>query len=224
MLTVEGRPTWRTILGGSKTSLEPLCASFRDRIRLATAVRRIRRTPTAVRLGTADGDEATFDHVVLACHSDQALALLEDPTPAEDEILGAIRYQPNDVVLHTDTTLLPRKRVAWASWNYRLTEGGEGASTVTYDMNILQGLDAPVEFCVSLNQNADIDPSQVIRTLRYEHPIFDIAAERARQRRSELLNTNRTSFCGAYWGYGFHEDGVRSAHEVGRALAGSAVT
>lgn len=219
MLSVSGRPTWRTVTGGSGAYLAPLTRTYHDRIHLSTPVASIRRDPIGVALTTAHGDVARFDHVVLACHSDQAMRMLEDPSPAEREVLGAIRYQSNDVILHTDVSVLPRNRRAWASWNYRLVDGADRAATITYDMNILQGLDAPVEFCVSLNQTDAIDPARVIRRLRYEHPVFDVAAERARARRSELLVADRTSYCGAYWGWGFHEDGVRSAHDVCRAMA-----
>lgn len=214
MLAVGGRPQWRTVVGGSSAYIGPLVAPFAGGIRAGAAVAGIRRDSGGVTLRFADGSCEVFDHVVVACHADQALALLDDPSPAESAILGAIRYQRNDVVLHTDISLLPWQRRAWASWNYLVTAEGSASATITYAMNILQGLDAADTFCVTLNQSARIDPRRVLHRRTFEHPLFDLASERARTRRNELVYENRTSFCGAYWGFGFHEDGVKSAHDV----------
>ena len=185
-------------------------AGFRAGLRLRCPVRRVRRDADGVHIASATGEE-TFDHVVLACHGDQALALLSDPSAAERELLGAFPYQRNEAVLHTDTSVLPRRRRAWASWNYHVPADDPDQATVTYNMNCLQGLDAPETFCVTLNDDGAVDPARVIRRMTYHHP----------GRHHELIDVNRTSFCGAYWGYGFHEDGVRSALAVARAFGRS---
>lgn len=152
--------------------------------------------------------------MVFACHSDQALALLDAPSANEQEILGAIRYASNDVVLHTDTRLLPQRRKAWASWNYRLGDEQQIPAALTYDMNILQGIDAPVTFCVSLNQTDLIAPEKIIARFDYAHPQYSLAAVAAQARHAELLGPRHSYFCGAYWANGFHEDGVLSALRV----------
>lgn len=217
MLTVDDRPLWRTITGGSMRYVDALVAPFRDRIRLRTPVRRIERTDGGVLV-----DGAPFDRVVLACHSDQALALLADASAAEREVLGALPYQRNDIVLHTDTSLLPRARSAWAAWNYRVGDDPEAPASVTYDMNILQGLDTPETICVTLNASDAIDPARILGRVVYDHPVATAAGMRARARRIEISGQRATHFCGAYWGNGFHEDGVVSAlavaQEVDRAV------
>ena len=155
-----------------------------------------------------------FDHVFIACHSDQALALLADPTEAEREVLGAMPYQRNEAVLHTDAALLPKRRLAWAAWNYNIprdTARPDGKVTLTYNMNILQGLQAPETFCVTLNSEKEIDPSKVLYTVEYAHPVFNTESVDAQKRHNEISGVNRTHYCGAYWGNGFHEDGVNSA-------------
>jgi predicted NAD/FAD-binding protein len=218
MLQVWGRPRWRTIVGGSQRYVEVLTAPFRDRIHLDSPVRSITRGDAAVELEIEGGGRRTFDHVVLACHSDQALALLTDATPAEREMLGAIPYQANEAVLHTDTSLLPRRRRAWASWNYRICEEGAAGVAVTYNMNMLQGLQSERTYCVTLNQSERIDPERIIRRIPYHHPLYTLEAPRAQALRREQLASGRTSFCGAWCGNGFHEDGVNSALDVCRAL------
>ena len=169
---------------------------------------------------TAGRESEAFDGVVFACHSDEALALQADPTPDEKEVLSAIRYQRNDVVLHTDERLLPREPRARAAWNYHVPVESESAATVTYDMNALQGIDAPVSFLVTLNSTQAIDPARVLGRYEYSHPIFDGPAVAMQSRQADLGAGLRTAYCGAYWGYGFHEDGVRSglvaAEAVGR--------
>jgi predicted NAD/FAD-binding protein len=159
-----------------------------------------------------------FDAVVIATHSDQALTLLADPSERERELLGAIPYQCNEAVLHTDRSLLPRRRRAWASWNYHLGADAPGGCTVTYHMNRLQSLRADREFCVTLNRTEAIDPEQIIRTMQYAHPVFTPAGIAAQARHHEISGRNRTHYCGAYWGSGFHEDGVSSASRVVREL------
>lgn len=215
MLSIDDRPTWRVIAGGSRNYVTPLIAPFRDRIRLGAAVRSVHRSDDHVVVRTRD-DSETFDGVVLATHSDQALRLLEAPSPAEREILGAIPYQRNEAVLHTDQSLLPRRRRAWAAWNYHVRWAASGPAAITYNANILQGLDAPVQFCVTLNHGARIDPRRVLRRIVYHHPVFTRAGVAAQRRHAEISGQQRTWYCGAYWGNGFHEDGVRSALAVTR--------
>lgn len=214
MLSVDGRPEWRVIRGGSQRYVEALIQPLGDRLRLGHPVRAVTRHANRVEV-----DGAAFDEVVIACHADQALALLADATPAERDVLGAFPYQANEVVLHTDPALLPRRRRLWAAWNYHLGTDPAAPVAVTYNMNILQTLAAPVTFCVTLNRTADVAPARVLRRFTYHHPIFSHDGMRAQQRHAAISGVNRTSFCGAYWGYGFHEDGVRSAYAVCRRLA-----
>ncbi|MDR0277315.1 MAG: FAD-dependent oxidoreductase [Paucimonas sp.] len=213
LLSVSRRPQWRVVEGGSRSYVEPLCRTFVGRIRLECPVTRVTRDDDGVTVLSADGPER-FDKVVFACHSDQALALLDAPSTREQEILGAIRYASNDVVLHTDTRLLPRERKAWASWNYRLGNDAQVPAALTYDMNILQGIEAPVTFCVSLNQTDLIDPATIIARFDYAHPQYSLAAVAAQARHGELQGQRHSYFCGAYWANGFHEDGVVSALRV----------
>ena len=213
LLSVNQRPQWRVIEGGSRSYLAPLCQPFAEHIRLNCPVQRVSRNDQGVNVTWATGSER-FDKVVFACHSDQALALLDAPSEQEQAILGAIRYASNDVVLHTDTRLLPRRRRAWASWNYRLGGSEQAPAALTYDMNILQGIDAPVTFCVSLNQTALIDPAQILARFEYAHPQYSLAAVAAQARQGELQGPLHSYYCGAYWANGFHEDGVLSALNV----------
>lgn len=213
LLSVNDRPQWRVIKGGSRSYIPALSKPFADNIRLDCPVQRIRRDETGVTVLSRQGEER-FDRIVLACHSDQALKLLEQPSPEEQAILGDIRYADNDVVLHTDTRLLPSRRLAWASWNYRLGGDPEQPAALTYNMNILQGLDASRTFCVSLNQTDQIDPAQILGRFTYAHPQFSVAASAAQQQWQTLLGKQHTFFCGAWWANGFHEDGVVSALRV----------
>jgi predicted NAD/FAD-binding protein len=218
-LQLRDRPAWRVVCGGSRSYVSPLIHSFRENIRLRTPVRSIRRDREKEQVHIAtDGGTERFDQVVLATHSDQSLALLADPSEHEREILGAIKYQRNEAVLHTDESILPHRRRAWAAWNYHLLDRGPGPVAVTYNMNILQGLAAPVQFCVTLNRDEAIDPQRVLRRITYHHPVFTPKTMAAQRRRGEISGVNRTHYCGAYWRYGFHEDGVRSGLEVGRAF------
>jgi uncharacterized protein len=215
MLGLTGRPRWRTVTGGSESYVRALVGPWRHRLRLGAAVQAIERRDDAVMVKPHGGEAERFDEVVIATHSDQALAMLADADPREHEILGAMLYQANVAVLHTDTRLLPRRRRAWASWNYHLLETPTECATVTYHMNRLQSLKADRELCVTLNRTAAIDPRQVIRTIPYAHPVYTAEGVRAQARRAEISGRNRTYYCGAYWGWGFHEDGVRSALAVG---------
>ena len=227
MLGFRDRPRWRTIAGGSRNYVQALTRPWRERLRLCTPVTEVARHPSHVVVSSRGHEPERFDAVVIATHSDQALALLADPGERERELLGAIPYQRNEAVLHTDRSLLPRRRRAWASWNYHLGAGARAAAqpgapgrcTVTYHLNRLQSLRADREFCVTLNRTEAIDPEQIIRTMRYAHPVFTPAGIAAQARHHEISGRNRTHYCGAYWGFGFHEDGVRSALRVVRELA-----
>jgi predicted NAD/FAD-binding protein len=211
MLSVNDRPAWRTVCGGSARYVERLIAPFRHRIRLDTSVDWIRRLPAGVIVKPRGHEAQHFDAVFLACHSDQALRLLSDPSFAETEVLRAIPYQRNEAVLHTDTRLLPRLRIAHAAWNYHVLPARDGPVALTYHMNILQRLDTPVPLLVTLNRCDAIDPARVIRRMSYDHPLFTIASIAAQARQRELNGAQRTYFCGAWWRNGFHEDGVASA-------------
>ena len=220
MLGFRDRPRWSTIAGGSARYVEAITAPFRERIRLNTPVRAIQRHADRVEVSaqTPGGahDTETFDHVVIAAHSDQALAMLRDASQVEHELLGSIPYQHNEAVLHTDERLLPRRRAARAAWNYHLPREPEERSTVTYWMNHLQRLQGTDrDYCVTLNRTGAIDPEKVIRRIDYSHPVFTPAGVRSQARHGEISSTaSRTHYCGAYWGWGFHEDGVRSAIEA----------
>jgi predicted NAD/FAD-binding protein len=218
LLSVNDRPQWRVIQGGSRNYVEPLTAPLRDRIRLNCPVEWVHRQPTNVQVKPWGGPAERFDEVIIATHSDQALRLLADPTPRECEILGAIPYQENEAVLHTDARLLPRRKLAWAAWNYYLPAQPRERVAVTYNMNILQGLKAPETFCVTLNRGEVIDPARILYRTTYHHPVFTEAGVQAQARRDEISGVNRTWYCGAYWSYGFHEDGVNSGLAVARRL------
>jgi uncharacterized protein len=212
MLGFRDRPRWSTVLGGSARYVEALTAPFGDRIRLNSPVDSITRREGDVEILAAGAGAESFDQVVIATHSDQALRMLRDPSQREHELLGAIAYQPNEAVLHTDSTLLPRRRAARSAWNFHLLREPKPLSTVTYYMNHLQRLRSERDFCVTLNRTEAIDPAKIIRTIRYAHPMYTprgIAAQGAHASISNL--SNRTHYCGAYWGWGFHEDGVVSA-------------
>jgi predicted NAD/FAD-binding protein len=209
LLSVTNRPDWYVIKGGSKTYVTALTESFKDKIKLSTPVTGVKRKKEAVIVSSAQGEES-YDAVFFACHSDQALRLLEQPTASEQQVLGAIKYQENEVLLHTDASILPKRKTAWAAWNYHLLEGDQGQVPVTYNMNILQGLDSEQTFCVTLNNSDAIDQTKVLKRLQYHHPIYTQESVAAQARQSEI-NTDRLYFCGAYWRYGFHEDGVVSA-------------
>ena len=211
MLSVNDRPQWRTVCGGSAQYVARLVAPFRARIQLRTPVAGVRRSAQGVQLRLAGGETRQFDRVFFACHSDQALALLEDASAVERAVLGAMPYQENEIVLHTDTRLLPQRRLAWAAWNYHVTHEPAERVCVTYNMNILQALDSTETVCVTLNRSSAIDPAKILRRLSYQHPLFTRAAVAAQARLPQINGVNRSYFCGAYWRYGFHEDGVVSA-------------
>lgn len=217
LLSVSNRPQWCVVEGGSSSYVAPLSAPFQQHIRLNCPVQRVERDEAGVTLHSTAGSER-FDKVVFACHSDQALKLLAHPSQAEQEILGALPYADNDVVLHSDTRLLPKRPLAWASWNYRLGGPSNQPAAVTYNMNILQGIQSDTTFCVSLNQTALIDPTKILARYRYAHPQYSLAGMAAQARWEELLGAQHSYFCGAYWANGFHEDGVVSALRVAHAF------
>ncbi|TAN04606.1 MAG: FAD-dependent oxidoreductase [Rhodanobacteraceae bacterium] len=217
MLQVRGRPEWRVVRGGSASYVRALQTHWDVRERLSCPVHALRRDAEGVEIEHTAGRER-FDHAVLACHSDQALAMLADASAAERAILGAIPYQENDVVLHTDARLLPRNRKAWAAWNAAIPREPGAACTVSYCMNLLQGLDAPEPLVVTLNRSEAIDPAKILRRMRYHHPVYTYATVAAQRRKAEIQGIRRTWFAGAYWGFGFHEDGIRSGVEVANAL------
>ena len=230
LLSIRDRPQWRVISGGSKRYVEKLIAPFEDRIRLNTPVESIDREETGVTICATGSEDERFDHAIFACHSDQALRILGDTaTMTEQNVLHEFPYQKNSVVLHWDDSVLPQRRRAWASWNYHIDgsppdvqqefDGASGQSaTVTYNMNILGRLTAQRTYCVTLNRDAAIDPAKVIGKYEYHHPVYTTERRFAQQKHSALINHNRTSFCGAYWGNGFHEDGINSALAVCRQL------
>ena len=217
MLQVSGRPQWRVVQGGSRRYVQQLQARWRVDVRLATPVRGIVRDAEGVDVHTDRGAQR-FDQVVLACHSDQALGLLADADAAERAVLGAIAYQANHAVLHTDTRLLPRDRKAWAAWNAHVPAEPDAPCTVSYCMNLLQGLQAQTTFIVTLNRDVAIDPAKVIARMTYHHPVYSHASVAAQSRKAEIQGRRRTWFAGAYWGWGFHEDGLRSAVDVAAGL------
>jgi uncharacterized protein len=222
MFSLRDRPRWRTVSGGSTRYVEAIAAPWRDRVRLRAPVRRIERLGDRVRIEAKGCESEDFDEVVIATHSDQALAMLADPSEAERQVLGAIPYQRNAAVLHTDVSLLPKRRAAWSSWNFHLAEPATERSTVTYWMNNLQRLRADRQFLLTLNREEAIDPSKVLRRFTYEHPVYTAAGVAAQQRHAEISGANRTHYCGAYWGWGFHEDGVRSAMRACARIAPAA--
>ena len=229
------RPPWRVVKGGSQSYTRALLAKLKQPVRLNSPVQQVQRDASGVTIAFNQQEfnhkTERFDHVVFACHSDQALKMLAQPSAAEHAVLGALRFQANDVLLHTDTSIMPKRRRAWAAWNAHIAddENSKQKCTVTYWMNLLQSIDAPVEFLVSLNCNDRIDPAKILKRLHYEHPIYTHETVQAQKRRAEINGVNasapnvpnslgRSFYCGAYWGFGFHEDGLRSAVEVAEML------
>jgi len=214
VLSPMGRPRWRTVCGGSSRYVEALVRPFADRLRLRTPVRRVTRVEDSVEVTPQGCQPLRFDQVVIATHSDQALRMLGDATARERALLEAFPYQENEVVLHTDASLMPRRRRAWASWNYHLPADRGTPTAVTYHMNRLQSLRADRDFCVTVNRTDDIDPARVVRRLTYAHPLYTQRSVAAQAQHDSINGANRTYFCGAYWGNGFHEDAVCSALRV----------
>ena len=216
LMQISNRPQWLTIPGGSRSYVRALLAPLGDSVRLAAPVSEVRRTDKGVSVTTNHGDSEQFDNVVLATHADQSLKILSDATPLEQQILSCFPYQANEAVLHTDTALMPTRRRAWASWNYHIHTGSASSATLTYDLGRLQGLDTPTPLLSTLNETQEVDPSTVLRRFVYSHPAYSLESIEAQGRHSEISGQHRVHFCGAYWGYGFHEDGLNSALAVAR--------
>ena len=227
MLSVDDRPTWRVVSGGSASYVDPITQPFKERIHLNTSVAKVHRQPAGtpgiglaednVIVELSNGQKQGFDQVVFACHSDQALRLLANPTTDESRVLGAIPYQMNDVILHTDTRMMPKRKLAWASWNYHIPQRANDCAMVTYNMNMLQNFhDAPETFMVTLNRSKDIVESKIIEHYRYSHPVFTLDGIKAQQQHHLISNQNHSHYCGAYWFNGFHEDGVNSALRIAK--------
>ena len=211
MLSVNDRPVWRVIKGGSNSYVGKLVAGHRDRIRLNAPVEFVRRFPGYVEVKVTGHEVERFDQVFMACHGDQALQLLADPSISEEQVLGKFQYQPNEAILHTDKSLMPKRRRAWAAWNYHIPAYSQERVAVTYNMNILQGIKAPATFCVTLNHALAIRSDKIIKRFQYSHPVFTPESIQAQKRHAEINGAYRTYYCGAYWRNGFHEDGVVSA-------------
>ncbi|MGD9633155.1 MAG: NAD(P)/FAD-dependent oxidoreductase [Pirellulales bacterium] len=218
LISLTNRPQWRTVAGGAARYIEAMRRSRSFEVRLSSPVEQLLRRPGGVELSVAGAAPERFDHVVVAAHANQALAMLADPSPAEWEVLGAFEYQPNEAILHTDTSLLPRRRRAWASWNYRVPAASRSVVAVTYWLNRLQNLDASQQFCVTLNDDGAVNPARVLKRIAYEHPLVTARSVAAQARHAEISGRRDTHYCGAYWGYGFHEDGVTSAIRVVREV------
>ena len=215
LLDIKNRPQWYAVKGGSKTYIDPMTSGFKDQIRLSTPVNSVVRDDSWIEVNHATGKE-TFDQLVFACHSDQALDLLKNASIEEKAILGELLYQQNDVILHSDASLMPKKSLSWASWNFLAGEQEHNDPTlVTYCMNILQGIASDQPFLVSLNARHKIDPEKIIGEYDYTHPVYSVAGMKAQSRRNEISGVGRIHYCGAYWYNGFHEDGVRSALDIG---------
>lgn len=221
LLNIVNRPQWYTIIGGSSSYIEPLTAPFRDRIILNSKVIRVEREDGEVKVTTRDKntrreETSSFDQVIFGCHGNQALSLLAQPTAEEAAVLGEFTTSKNKVVLHTDTSFLPKRKLAWASWNYNMVDGAKEQTMLTYNMNILQNLKKNHTYLVTLNQ--DIPKEYTLRTFHYNHPVFTLGAIKAQQSWRDISGKNRSHFCGAYWFNGFHEDGVKSGLRVAAAL------
>ncbi|MCH5376186.1 MAG: FAD-dependent oxidoreductase, partial [Planctomycetes bacterium] len=218
LLQLRHRPQWKTITGGAQRYVARLLAPLSDRVRLNCPIERVVRHDDRVEVSPQGGPSEYFDKVVFATHADQTLHMLVDADPLEREILQSFEYQANEAVLHTDASLLPRRRRAWASWNYHIARDSDLPVAVTYDLSRLQRIDSPEPILVTLNPNGRIAPSRVIRTLKYHHPAYGLRSRQAQLRHEEINGRRHSYFCGAYWGYGFHEDGVRSALSVTRCF------
>lgn len=216
LLDIKNRPQWHVVPGGSKNYLTPLIQPFKDSIRLNCAVKSVRRADNGVYISTEHQAEEFFDTAFIASHSDEALNFLSDASDQEQQVLSAIKYQSNEVVLHTDASLLPKRKKAWAAWNYNIgvpnsAGNKEQAVALTYNMNLLQGLKSSEQICVTLNYSDAIDQSKIIKKLSYHHPIFTPDSVTAQTRQADINGALNCYYCGAYWGNGFHEDGVVSA-------------
>ena len=214
LLQIFNRPQWFVISGGSKSYIEKIVRGYKENIKLSTPVQKVRRSDKGIEVFYGDhGSAEIFDKVVFATHSDQALELLEDPSLEETNILGSLPYQKNEAVLHTDSRILPKKKITWSSWNFLNTDKSKPVS-LTYNMNILQSLETEIDFLVTLNGDEQIDPKKIIKRILYHHPLFTVDGIEAQKKKHQISGVNNTFYCGAYWGNGFHEDGVNSALDV----------
>ena len=214
LLQIFNRPQWFVISGGSKSYIEKIVRGYKENIKLSTPVQKVRRSDKGIEVFYGDhGSAEIFDKVVFATHSDQALELLEDPSVEETNILGSLPYQKNEAVLHTDSRILPKKKITWSSWNFLNTDKSKPVS-LTYNMNILQSLETEIDFLVTLNGDEQIDPKKIIKRILYHHPLFTVDGIEAQKKKHQISGVNNTFYCGAYWGNGFHEDGVNSALDV----------
>ena len=211
LLSVNDRPIWHVIKGGSKQYIKPLIDSFKDNIRLSSPVEQIVRNEAGVSIKVRSQPVEHFDAVFIAAHSDQALNMLAQPTAEETQVLSVIPYQHNEAVLHTDTSVLPKRKLAWAAWNYHILQQQQSRVALTYNMNILQGIESKHTFCVTLNNTEAIDPAKIIKRVNYTHPGFTPLSVTAQQQHHVINGTHNTWYCGAYWANGFHEDGMVSA-------------
>ena len=215
MLELTNRPNWWVIKNGSSEYIKKIIIGFEDKIHLSTPVQKVSRVRDGVEIVLSKKEKALkFDSVIFATHSNQALDILDDPSDAEKDILGSIPYQKNNILLHTDSSVLPRRKLAWASWNYQLDSDPNSPVILTYNMNILQNIEANKTFCVTLNDNDSVDKNRILKKITYHHPLFTVNAIEAQKRKSEINGVNNTYYCGAYWRNGFHEDGVVSALDV----------
>ena len=213
LLQITNRPQWWVIKNGSKQYIKEIIKPFKENIRINTKVDHIKRKNGKVNIYLNDNIEV-FDSVVIGTHSDQALKLIKDPSVDEENILKKIKYQKNTATMHTDQSILPNRKLAWASWNYLINENKDELVTLTYNMNILQTLNSNRTYCVTINNTHEIDKSKIIKEIIYHHPLYTIESVDAQNRKSMICGKNNTFFCGSYWGYGFHEDGVNSAIDV----------
>ena len=217
MLEIMNRPNWWVIKNGSSSYINKIIKGFERKINLSTPVKSVSRNNDGVQISFSEKDVTeNFDAVVFATHSDQALKILSDPSESEIGILSSIPYQKNEILLHTDSSILPRRKLAWASWNYQLDSNPELPVVLTYNMNILQNIKCKKTFCVTLNDNGSVDKNKILKKIKYHHPLFNVDGIKVQKRKSEISGVNNTYYCGAYWRNGFHEDGVASALDVGK--------
>ena len=213
LLDITNRPQWWVVKNGSNQYVKEIVKPFKENIKLNTKISSIKRKNNGVEVSYDDNKEF-FDSVIIATHSDQALSLINDLTEKENDILSKIKYKKNTALLHTDTSILPNRKIAWSSWNYLINRNQEKIVTLTYNMNILQTLKSNKTYCVTINDSTNINRSKILKEINYSHPLFTIDSVDAQKRKDEICGKNNTYFCGAYWGYGFHEDGVNSALDV----------
>ena len=213
MLNINDRPQWLTVTNGSKEYVEKLTASIKKNIRLNCPVRAVKRNKDSVEITSSDGNEI-FDYIFFACHSDEALKLISDPSAQEKEVLSSIPYSKNEVTLHTDESIMPNNKLTWAAWNYNIDSTNDMPIALTYNMNILQNLKTQQTILVTLNDNGNINPEKVLKKINYDHPLFSLRSVEAQKNYGIISGVNRTGYAGAYWGNGFHEDGISSAYNA----------